>query len=323
MVAVVTEGRGRAELGSRPVPEPGPGEALIRVRLAGICRTDIELVAGYMAYQGVLGHEFVGQVVAAPGAAEWVGRRVVGEINIPCGDCDMCHLGLGKHCWRIRTLGINGWDGAFADFLRLPVANLHQVPDGVDDQAAVFTEPLAAALEILESVHVRPTDRVAVVGDGKLGLLAAQVLALLPCRLLAVGRHREKLRILEEVGISTITADAASSREEWIGRCDVVVEATGRPGGFELASRLVRPRGTLVLKTTIHDPIRFDTADAVVREVRVVGSRCGPFEPALRLLASGRIRVEGLIAAAYPLNRAPEALAAAAEPGALKVLLSP
>lgn len=320
MLAVVTDGDGRARMERRPVPSPGPGEALIRVRMAGICRTDVELVAGYMAYRGVLGHEFVGEVVSAdePG---WVGRRVVGEINIPCGECDLCRRGLRKHCRRIRTLGIHGWDGTFAEYVRLPVANLHFVPDGVPDRAAVFTEPLAAALEILESVPVRPTDRVVVVGDGKLGLLCAQALAAVPCDLLAVGRHPHKLRILEESGIRTALATAASEDPDLAGRADVAVEATGRPGGLALAARLVRPRGTVVLKTTIHEPISLDLAPLVVREVRLVGSRCGPFQPALRLLAAGRIRTEPLISAVYPLAQGEQALARAAEPGMLKVLL--
>src|SRR5512136_1301019 len=227
-----------------PIPAPPPGEALVRVRLAGVCNTDLELVRGYMSFSGVPGHEFVGTVERCESAPEWVGQRIVGEINAACGQCETCRASRPTHCPHRTTLGIAGRDGAFADYLCLPVANLHLVPGSVSDQAAVFTEPLAAACEITQAVHIRPTDRVAVLGDGKLGLLCAQVLQLAGCDLLAIGRHPEALGILARRGILT-SLDQVSPA--WPG-FDVVVEATGTPEGLATARRLVRPRGTLMLK---------------------------------------------------------------------------
>jgi len=310
-----------------PQPAPPPGEALVRVRLAGICNTDLEIVRGYVGFRGVLGHEFVGTVVecadpagdGARGAAECrslIGRRVVGEINAYCGECPTCRAGRPTHCPNRTTLGIWGRDGAFAEYLTLPIRNLHPVPDDVPDEAAVFTEPLAAALEILEQVHIRPTDRVIVLGDGKLGLLVAQVIALLGCDLVVVGRHPEKLAIPARRGIRTALASEIDGLV-----ADVVVECTGRPEGFAAAKRLLRPRGTLVLKSTYHGQVEADLTSLVVDEVALVGSRCGPFPPALRLLQRGLVDVQPLISAVYPLAEGEEAFARAAEPGTLKVLL--
>ncbi|RIK52435.1 MAG: alcohol dehydrogenase [Chloroflexi bacterium] len=307
-------------------PTPQPGEARLRVRLAGICATDLALVAGYKGgYRGVLGHEFVADVEAAPGHDEWVGKRVVGEINIGCGECSLCRRGLHKHCRRRASVGILRHDGALADALLLPVANLHEVPPTVPDEAAVFTEPLAAALEILEQVQVRPDLRVVVVGDGRLGQLIAQVLALTGCDLTVLGRHPGKLRLLAEAKAGTPRLSTPEVLDELAAApADLVVEATGAAGGFATARRLVRPAGTLVLKSTFAGGLPdFDVSGLVVDEITLVGSRCGPFGPALRLLESGRVRVEPLIQARFPLDEAEAALAFAATKGVLKVVVQP
>jgi threonine dehydrogenase-like Zn-dependent dehydrogenase len=303
-------------LGDYPTPEPAPGEALVRVRMAGICNTDLELAAGYRQFRGVPGHEFVGEIERAPGAETWEGRRVVGEINAACGECPTCRAGRPTHCPHRTTLGIAGRGGAFAEYLTLPVRNLHPVPASIPDEIAVFTEPLAAACEILEQVHVRPTDRAVVLGDGKLGLLCAQVLALTGCDLTAIGHHAEKLNILAQRGIRT-TLDGDSLA----GSADLVVEATGHAGGYAAARRLVRPRGTIVLKSTYHGSIDADLTAVAVDEVTLVGSRCGPFGPALRLLEQRLVDVIQLIQARYPLVDAVAAFEHAARPGTLKVLV--
>jgi threonine dehydrogenase-like Zn-dependent dehydrogenase len=299
-----------------PTPAPPPGEALIRVNLAGVCNTDLELVKGYMQFRGVPGHEFVGVVERAPGAEEWEGRRVVGEINAACGDCPTCRAGHPTHCPCRTTLGIAGRDGAFTEYLTLPIRNLHPVPNTLPDELAVFTEPLAAACEILQQVHVRPTDRAVVLGDGKLGLLCAQVLALTGCDLTAVGHHPEKLDILARRGIRTALEDELVE----VG-ADLVVEASGHPAGYAAARRLVRPRGTIVLKSTYHGSLDADLTMAVVDEATLVGSRCGPFGPALRLLEQGLVDVLPLIHAHFPLSEALAAFEHAARPGTLKVLV--
>ena len=299
-----------------PSPTLADGEALIRVRVAGICNTDLELRQGYMQFRGVPGHEFVGIVERAPAAPAWVGQRVVGDINAACGTCALCRAGHPTHCAQRTTLGIGGRDGAFAEYLTLPIRNLYAVPEAVPDEIAVFAEPVAAACEILEQVHIRPTDRVVVVGDGKLGLLCAQVVALTGCDLTLLGHHQEKLDLVARRGIAVALSEARVPPD-----ADVVIEATGHPGGFATARRLVRPRGTLVLKSTYHAPLDADLTMAVVDEVRLVGSRCGPFAPALRLLARALIDVRALIHARYPLAQALDAFAKAAQPGALKVLV--
>jgi len=299
-----------------PTPEPAPGEALVRVSLTGVCNTDLELARGYMQFRGVPGHEFAGVVERAPGAEEWEGHRVVGEINAACYDCPTCRANRPTHCPNRTTLGIAGRDGAFAEYLTLPVRNLHPVPDNIPDEVAVFAEPLAAACEILEQVHVRPTDRVIVLGDGKLGLLCAQVLALTGCDLTVVGHHREKLALLTQRGIPT----ALDEKSAEVG-ADLVVECTGHSGGYAAARRLVRPRGTVVLKSTYHGSIDADLTMAVVDEITLVGSRCGPFGPALRLLDRGLVKVTPLIQARYSLSEALTAFEHAARPGTLKVLV--
>jgi alcohol dehydrogenase len=306
-----------------PTPESPPGEALIRVRVAGICNTDLELARGYMQFRGIAGHEFVGVVVAAPGAEAWEGRRVVGDINAACGVCATCQAGRHTHCPHRTTLGIDRRDGAFAEYLTLPIRNLYAIPDTLPDEVAVFTEPLAAACEILEQVHIRPTDRVVVLGDGKLGLLCAQVLALIGCDLTVIGHHADKLNILARLGIATmlVRQGAAAELAEIKGAADVVVEATGRPNGYATALELVRPRGTLVLKSTYHGAMETNPSMAVVDEITLVGSRCGPFAPTLRLLERGLVNVSALIQARYTFTEILTALQCAAQPGALKVLV--
>jgi alcohol dehydrogenase len=304
------------ELTDKP-PETRPGEALLKLRLGGVCATDLELVRGYMGFEGTLGHEFVAEVLDAPDPA-WRGRRVVGDINCPCGACPTCRAGRPTHCPQRTVLGIVGRDGAFAESLSLPLANLHAVPDAVPDEAAVFVEPLAAACEILEQVHIRPSSRVVVLGAGRLGQLCGRVLALTGADTSVVARSAYKLSRLPD-GIARVLADAADT----LTGADVVVDCTGSPDGLALATRLLRPRGTLVLKTTVHLPGVVDPNRWVIDELTVVGSRCGPFEPALRLLASGAVDVGPLIDARYPLSRGLDALAHAARPGALKVVITP
>lgn len=306
----------RAAVVERPRPAAGGDRAVVRVTLAGICNTDLELTRGYMGFRGVLGHEFVGVVEDGPPA--WRGRRVVGEINFACGRCPSCAAGLGRHCPARAVMGILGADGAFAESVALPVANLHAVPDGVADDAAAFCEPLAAAFEILEQVPAAARGRCVVLGDGKLGLLAAQVLAAAGARVLAVGRHPDKLALLRRRGIETTTADAWDR-----ARADVVVEATGRAGGFAEAAAATRPRGTLVVKSTVAHAAPLDLSPVVIDELTVVGSRCGPFAPALDALARGTVDVRSLISARYRLRDGVEALRRAAQPGVVKVLLEP
>lgn len=305
----------RARLVDQRPPALQPGMALVRVRLAGICHTDLELTKGYMNFHGVLGHEFVGTV--EDGAPQWRHQRVVGEINFGCGACSFCRRGLQRHCPSRRVMGILGADGAFAELIAVPAANLHRVPNEVPDEAAVFTEPLAAAFEILEQVHLIPGTDAIVFGDGKLGLLVAQVLHQAGAGVLAVGRHPEKLAILQRRGIDTVT------QADWKGGvADLVVEATGSPAGFEAAVAATRPRGTLVLKSTCAAPAPLNLAPLVINEITVVGSRCGSFAPALRALAAGSIEVRPLISARLPLAEAVQALQLAGSPGVLKVLLT-
>lgn len=297
------------------VPRRQPGEALIRVRMAGICNTDLELVRGYMGFRGVLGHEFVGDVVECDDPA-WQGARVNGEINLGCGACDTCARGLARHCPTRRVLGILEKDGCFAEYLTLPLRNLVRVPEDLSDELAVLTEPLAAAFEILEQVHVAPGQRALVLGDGKLGLLCALVLASVGAQVELVGKHQDKLAIARAQGVTThLLRDAPR------GQYDLVVEATGSPEGMRFAVERTRPRGTLVLKSTFHGETTLAMAPLVIHEITVVGSRCGPFPPALTALAQKRIDPRPLLHATYPLAEGMRALEHAAAPGVLKVLL--
>lgn len=303
------------------VPKPlGAKEALVRVTLSGICNTDLEIARGYAGFEGTIGHEFVGVVEKAPGNEALVGRRVVGEINAGCGRCALCVGGDSRHCPQRTVLGIVGRDGAHAEFLRLPVGNLLPVPDDVPDELAVFCEPLAAAYGIRERVAVEEETRVAVIGDGKLGLLCAQALALSCQKVLLVGRHPEKLRIAAARGIETAMIEQTRGRER---EFDVAVEASGAESGFALALALLRPRGVLVLKSTFHGTTSMDTARIVVDEISVTGSRCGRFAPALDLLRSGVVDVASLISEKYRLGEGLRAMERATERGVIKVLLAP
>ena len=297
-----------------PIPEPPPGEVLVKVLCAGVCNTDLELVRGYYPYRGVLGHEFVGEVVA--GAPALAGRRVVGEINAVCGRCDACGSGRSTHCENRTVLGIVGRDGAFAEYLTLPAANLHQVPDHVSNEVAVFTEPLAAALEIQEQVTIGPGDRVLLAGTGKLGSLIAQTVALTGCDLVAVNRRPDGRARLEARGITVIGPDEVTPAS-----FDFAVEATGNPAGFAMARGALRPRGTLIMKSTYAGSLEIDVSSLVVDEIALIGSRCGPFAPAVELLASGRIDVGSMVDDRFPLAGGLEAFEKAAQPGVLKVLV--
>jgi len=294
-------------------------EALVRVLLSGICNTDLEIARGYAGFKGTLGHEFVG-VVEQSTNRKLNGQRVVGEINAGCGKCKLCRAGDSRHCPSRTVLGIAGRDGAHAEFLQLPNQNLFLVPKNVPDERAVFTEPLAAACGILERVSILPSDRVAVIGDGKLGLLCAQVLALTGAQLLLIGKHPSKLQIAEKRGIETTDPEKAGKR---IRQFDVVVEASGAAAGFSLALDLLRPKGQLVLKSTFHGKTELDAARIVVDEISIAGSRCGRFTPALDLLKKGAVDVDSLVSEEYRLAKGVEAMRRAAARGVLKVLLRP
>lgn len=299
-----------------PRPFPAPGESLIRVIMAGVCNTDVELTRGYMNFSGILGHEFVG-IVEESDNRNLIGKRVVGEINCPCHKCSYCMSGMGKHCPDRTVLGIQNRDGVFAQYTLLPDENLHIVPDSVDNETAVFAEPLSAGFEIADSVHIRPTDRVLVMGDGKLGLLCAMALSGTACRLTSLGKHPEKLEILKKAGIDTILL----SDYEPDGSFDTVVEATGRAESFSMAMRSVKRRGTIVQKSTYAGNLNMNISELTVNEIRLIGSRCGPFAPALRSMETGRINVKPLISRIMSLNDGVETVRQAMEPGTIKILI--
>ena len=301
--------------GGRPLTGAG-AVALIKVHLAGVCSTDLQILKGYMGFTGVPGHEFVGSVVDGP--QEWLGKRVVGEINFGCGDCDSCRRGLARHCPNRRVMGIVNADGALAEYVAVPVANLHWVADAISDEDAVFTEPLAAAFEILTQIQINPGDDILVLGDGKLGNLCAQVLRLTGAKVTALGKHADKLATIKMSGVKTIQLN------DWQPRLfDIVVEASGSPSGLELALNAVRPRGTLVLKSTIAGKHEVSLAPIVIHEINVIGSRCGPFPDALDALATKRVAVAPLIDAIYSLKDGVDGIERAARAGAKKILLRP
>lgn len=301
-----------------PDPTPGEGEALVRVRLAGVCNTDLEVVRGYMGYRGIMGHEMVGEVEACDADPSLVGRRVTGEINVVCGRCDLCQAGLGTHCRQRTVMGIAGHAGCFAERLTLPVANLHVVPDSVPDEAAVFAEPLAAAYEIPTQIDLAAHERIAVLGDGKLGLLIGMALHERGGNVTQLGRHAHKLAIARATGAAVMQAGDGEARS-----FDLVVEATGSPDGLAHALSLVRPRGTLVLKSTFHGTPQLDTTRIVVDEITLLGSRCGPFEVALDALARGSVDPRPLIEQTYALADGVEAVEHAGRRGTLKILIAP
>jgi threonine dehydrogenase-like Zn-dependent dehydrogenase len=321
MLAAVLD-HGVMRLLDRPRPVPGPDEALIKVRLAGICNTDLELAKGYMHFSGIPGHEFVGRVVEAPGDPGLIGARVTADINIGCGTCPTCRKSGPRHCPNRRTLGIAGQDGAFAEYVALPLANLHVLPDGISDEEAVFVEPLAAALEPGQQLHLTADQSVLVLGDGKLGILCACGLRYLVPGLVLAGRHSRKLALAAAQGVTTrLVGDPTTLVREY-GRFDVVVEATGRPEGLGCALDLVRPEGVVVMKTTTFAPTALDMAKVVVDEISLVGSRCGNFELAGAYLRDRLVNVLPLIEAIRPFQEWVEAMEAAARPGTMKVLLS-
>ncbi len=295
--------------------EPSSGECLVRVRLAGICATDLHITRGYMDFSGVLGHEMVGTVVSGPTA--WRDKRVVCEINCVCRRCEMCLAGLSNHCRKRTVLGIDGRNGCFADLVAVPEHNLHAVPDVIADEEAVFVEPLAAAFQVLAQASIDRRMNVTVVGPGRLGLLVAQVLKETECKLTVVGRNEKKLLLCEKKGIQGIHIDALVPRQDR----DLVVDCSGTPEGLNIAMRLVRPRGTIILKSTYADPGRLDLAPLVINEVTLVGSRCGPFPEAINALARQAVDVRSLISRTFPIEQAVEAFDAANNPDNVKILL--
>lgn len=314
MNALVFEG-GYLAVQSVPTPEPLANEALIRVLIAGICATDLEITRGYKGHTGVLGHEFVGEVMQCRDQS-WEGRRICGEINVGCGSCARCLTPLQGHCADRTVVGMLNRPGVFAEYVTLPIQNLHLVPNAVTDEEAVFCEPLAAAFEILEQVPVGPGNRVVVLGDGRLGNLCSQVLRGTGGQVITVGRHASKLRLLQERGIETQQPGQALPFDP-----DIVVEATGSPTGLRAALNMIQPRGTLVLKSTFAAPSSVDLSPIVVKELTVVGSRCGPFQRALAALADRQVEVRPLISERYPLQQGVLAMRRAGSPGILKVLL--
>lgn len=316
MLAVHLE-KGRVELTKQPLPRVPNGFARIRLLTAGICSTDLELQRGYYGFSGTPGHEFVGEVTEAEDSY-WIGKRVAGEINLACGKCEWCARDLGRHCPNRAVLGIVKHPGAFREFLTLPAVNLHPIPAALSNDQAVFIEPVAAACEILDQVRLVAGTPVALLGDGKLGLLIAQVLQAHGARVHLFGRHKEKMKLVERDGI---TAEALGKRLPERAY-SLVVDATGSAEGLRAAIAMCEPRGKVVMKSTVHGLVQIDTAPAIVNEITLIGSRCGRFQPAMRMLVSGKVRVDSLISERFPLDRAPEGFARAATKGVLKVLLT-
>ncbi len=297
-----------------PVPKPKCNEALIRITMAGICNTDLEIMKGYLDFKGVPGHEFVG-IVEKSEEKKWEGKRVAGEINIGCGVCSYCLSRMKNHCPNRSVLGILKKDGTFADYITLPVSNLHAIPDSVSDEEAVFIEPIAAAFEISLQVNIKPGDNVCVLGDGKLGILAGQVLSLTGCNLTVIGHHEEKLSILSQIGIHT------SLNEDISDKFDVVVDCTGSPSGLKKSLALAKPKGKVILKTTLAKREPVDLNAVVINEIDLIGSRCGPFAPAIRALQKKLIDTRSLISKTYFLDEGTEAFKYASQKGVLKVIL--
>jgi threonine dehydrogenase-like Zn-dependent dehydrogenase len=308
------------DLSVKEIAKPiAAGEALIRVVKSGICNTDLEIARGYAGFNGTLGHEFVG-VVEEGSDSRLIGKRVVGEINAGCGKCEHCVRGDARHCPERTVLGIRGRDGTHAEFLCLPSVNLIEVPEFVSDESAVFVEPLAAAFGITEQVQIGPDDRIAVIGDGKLGILCSRSLSHVTRDLMHIGKHRKKLDLAEKYGnVTGVLADDASALQKSF---DIVIEASGSESGFNTALNLLKPRGKMVLKSTFHGSPRWDAAHVVVDEITIIGSRCGRFAPALELLSTNAVEVKDLITDEIPLSRGVEAMKLAAELGVMKVLLS-
>ena len=304
-----------------PIPDVKENEVLIKTLMVGICNTDYEITKGYMGYQGVLGHEFVG-IVEKTGSnvdKNLINKRVVGEINLACNNCEWCHKGLGRHCPNRSTLGIFKKDGCFSEYFTLPKENVIEISDNIDNETATFTEPLAAAYEILEQLHIRPDSQVALVGDGKLGLCISLVFSALNIDFIHIGKHEEKLNISKSNGVKTMLLSELKDCHK--KSFDFVIEATGSTGGFELSSSLVKPRGTLVLKSTITAKEGLNLASIVVDEITVVGSRCGQFRPILRLLEQGKINVKPLISGIYSVDNFEKAFEENSKKDTLKILV--
>lgn len=300
---------------SRPAPTPEAGECLIRVHMAGICGTDLQLIKGYLGFDGVLGHEMVGTVIEGPG--NWKGKRVVAEINCVCRQCEMCLGGLAYHCRNRTVMGIMRRDGCFAELIALPQTNLHEVPDSITDEEAVFIEPLAAAYQVLAQCPIGPRMNVSVVGPGRLGLLVAQVLANTGCKLTVIGRSQHKLLYCEKRGIQGIHLDDLAPKQDR----DLVVDCTGSPAGLKIALELARPRGTVILKSTCHDNHELDLSAIVVNELKIIGSRCGPFGEAINALSRRAIDVRSMITRVLPLKDAVKAIDLSSKPETMKILL--
>ncbi len=309
MLAVHLES-GRVEVRRQTLPRVPKGFVRIRLLTGGICSTDLELQRGYYGFSGTPGHEFVGEVTHAEDG-KWIGKRVAGEINLACGKCEWCAMGLGRHCPRRTVLGIVRHPGAFQEFLTLPAENLHPIPAALSNEQAVFIEPVAAACEILDQVKVREGTQVAVLGDGKLGLLIAQVLAAHGAQVRLFGRHKDKMKLVERAGITTETIGKKLPERAY----PLVVDATGSAEGLRASIAMCEPRGTVILKSTVHGLVKIDTAPAIVNEITLIGSRCGRFEPAIRMLVSGKVRVDHLISDRFSLDRAPEASPARGDQG--------
>jgi len=310
---------GKAELISARKPRPRMGEALIKVDMAGICSTDLEILLGYLEFRGILGHEFVGTVESSD-EKRFVGKRVVGEIFVPCRNCPVCNSGLSKHCPERTVIGMDGRDGVFAEYLALPNENLHPVPDSLSDREAVFVELLAAACEVTERVPFRKDSRVAVLGDGRLAAMTAQVVALHSRDPIVLGLNTNKLRAFEEAGLRT---EIVENRGDIGKNFDIVVECTGKPTGLPLAVELVKPQGTVVLKSTYHGTLDWNPAPIVINEITIVGSRCGPFDKALNLLIEGKVQTEPFTTAIYDLDDFDKAIRRARHSGSFKVLIKP
>jgi threonine dehydrogenase-like Zn-dependent dehydrogenase len=311
----VTYKEKQLHLSDVPLPVPQEGEALVRVLYSGICNTDLEIIRGYMGFEGILGHEFVGMVESCDDK-KWIGRRVAGEINLGCGKCSACQSGLSRHCQSRTVLGIERKDGAHAQFLTLPLSNLHVLPDNIPDTSAVFIEPLAAALEITEQISIRPGMKISVIGNGKLGQLVAEVLRLSSPELTVIGKNPFKLEHSKKMGFSVQRADRIDLPSQ-----DIVVECSGAPEGLMLASRLLAPRGILVLKSTYHSNPSFNPAVWVINEITVLGSRCGPFPPAIRLLHEKKVDPSYLVSEIIPFTNAMEAFRKAEDKNIIKVLI--
>ena len=319
MKALYFDSRG-LKLVKRPMPTIDEDEAMIKVNLAGICATDIEIIKGYMDFSGIPGHEFVGEVVSAK-SKEWVGKRVVGEINIYCNNCETCRAGLKKHCPNRKVLGIYKKDGVFAEYLTLPVINLHEIPEKLSDEEAIFVEPLAAACEFIDRVPIKQSSRIAIIGDGKLAALIAQVLLNSTRRIIVLGHSDKRLRFFKEMGLDVKNTRKSKRMPE--KEFDIVIESSGSPEGLPEAVKLTKPRGTVILKSTYNGNLNWNPAQVVIDEITIIGSRCGPFDKAINLLSSGKVSTKKLLTTTFPLEEWEKAFDMATRDDVFKIALKP